>query len=114
MTVSTGMVSGAQMTIEHIIPISRGGNSDESNLCLACAWCNSYKWAKTQARDSATGEEAPLFNPRHQLWHEHFRWHENGVYIIGLTAIGRATVDALKMIRRLGRCVLVLFGHTLA
>lgn len=36
-------ISGAQMHIEHIIPVSRGGRSDERNLCLACAWCNSYK-----------------------------------------------------------------------
>jgi 5-methylcytosine-specific restriction endonuclease McrA len=39
-------ISGAQMHIEHIIPLSRGGRSDDSNLCLACAWCNSYKWRK--------------------------------------------------------------------
>jgi 5-methylcytosine-specific restriction endonuclease McrA len=32
------------MHIEHIIPLARGGRSDESNLCLACAWCNSYEW----------------------------------------------------------------------
>src|SRR5438093_12114242 len=35
-------ISGAQMHIEHVIPLSRGGRSDKSNLCLACAWCNSY------------------------------------------------------------------------
>jgi hypothetical protein len=40
-------ISGAQMHIEHIIPLSRGGTADESNLYLTCAWCNSYKWAHT-------------------------------------------------------------------
>ncbi len=30
--------SGGQMHIEHIIPLSKGGTSDMSNLCLACAW----------------------------------------------------------------------------
>jgi HNH endonuclease len=90
-------ISGAQMHIEHIIPLSRGGSSDESNLCLACAWCNSYKWVQTHGRDPETHEEVPLFDPRTQHWHEHFYWSENGVYIIGLTAIGRATVDTLKM-----------------
>ena len=90
-------ISGAQMHIEHIIPLSRGGNSDTSNLCLACAWCNSYKWTQVHGFDLETGTEVPLFNPRTQQWQDHFRWSENGVYIIGLTAIGRATVDALKM-----------------
>jgi hypothetical protein len=110
-------ISGAQMHVEHIIPLARGGRSDESNLCLArcmsnisfplpvvaaqtkaiCAWCNSYKWAQTHGVDPETHVEVPLFNPRTQQWHDHFCWSENGVYIIGLTAIGRATVDTLKM-----------------
>ena len=38
-------VSGAQMHVEHIIPLARGGSSDEDNLWRACAWCNSYKGA---------------------------------------------------------------------
>jgi hypothetical protein len=90
-------ISGAQMHIEHIIPLSQGGPSDESNLCLACAWCNSYKSAQTHGLDPETRNEVPLFNPRTQQWHDHFRWSQDGRYIIGLTAIGRATVDTLKM-----------------
>ena len=85
------------MNIEHIIPISRGGSSEESNLCLSCAWCNSYKWARTHEIDLETGQKVPLFHPRRDRWHDHFRWNQNGIQIIGLTAIGRATVIALKM-----------------
>ena len=48
-------ISGAQMHVEHIIPVGQGGTSDESNLWLACAWCNSYKAAKTHAVDPSTG-----------------------------------------------------------
>ena len=90
-------ISGAQMHVEHIIPLSRGGSSSLENLCLSCAWCNSYKWAKTVSSDLETGDAVTLFHPRRQQWPEHFRWSEDGVYIIGLTATGRATVDALKM-----------------
>ena len=45
-------ISGAQMHIEHIIPLSRGGRSDASNLFLACAWYNSHRGDKvlTQLR----------------------------------------------------------------
>ncbi|OQY59936.1 MAG: hypothetical protein B6245_04170 [Desulfobacteraceae bacterium 4572_88] len=35
-----------------------------------------------------------LFNPREQNWSEHFRRSDDGLHIIGLTAIGRATVNA--------------------
>jgi hypothetical protein len=90
-------VSGAQMHVEHIVPLSRGGCSAESNLCLACAWCNSFKGSKVEAVDPETNQVSPLFNPRLQLWHEHFQWSQSGLHIIGLTAVGRATVLALKM-----------------
>jgi len=90
-------ISGAQMHIDHIIPRSRGGTSDETNLWLACAWCNSYKGARTHAVDPATEEEVPLFNPRTQRWSDHFRWSDDGIRIIGLTPTGRATVLALRL-----------------
>ena len=67
------------MHLEHVIPLSRGGRSDKSNLCLACAWCNSYKWVQTHGFDPETRAEVPLFHPRTQQWHEHFRWSDNGV-----------------------------------
>ena len=91
------LISGAQMHIEHIIPLTQGGKSDEQNLCLACAWCNSYKSTQTVAIDPLTQEEVSLYNPRTQTWSDHFRWQENGVEIIGLTPTGRATVAALNM-----------------
>ena len=88
------IVSGAQMHIEHIIPTSRGGTSEESNLWLSCAWCNSYKGIQISASDPESGQAVPLFNPRTERWHEHFRWSEEGVLIMGLTPTGPATVIA--------------------
>lgn len=85
------------MQIEHIIPLAAGGTSDESNLWLSCAWCNSYKAAQTHAADPQTGSLVPLFNPRTQLWTEHFRWSADGIRIIGITMTGRATVEALRL-----------------
>jgi hypothetical protein len=90
-------VSGAQMQVEHIIPLARGGTSDEENLWLSCAWCNSYKGVKTHGVDPLTGAEVPLFNPRNQLWAEHFSWSDDGTEIFGLTSTGRATVAALRL-----------------
>lgn len=90
-------ISGAQMHMEHIIPRVLDGPSIESNLCLACAWCNSYKGDKMKAVDPLTVQKVPLFNARTQLWSEHFDWSDDGLQIVGLTPTGRATVFALKM-----------------
>ncbi|MCB0126956.1 MAG: HNH endonuclease [Caldilineaceae bacterium] len=87
----------ARLEIEHIVPLSKGGSDDESNLWLACPICNRHKANKTTGIDPESGEESPLFNPRQQTWSEHFRWDESGLYLIGLTALGRATIAALQM-----------------
>ncbi len=90
-------ISGAQMHLEHIIPRSQGGLSDETNLWLACAWCNSFKGVRTEAVDPLTKQRVPLFNPIIQDWFTHFNWSDDGLTIIGLTKIGRATVLALRL-----------------
>ena len=83
--------------LEHIVPIASVGPSTEENLWLACPLCNGHKGVRTHSADPASGEEVPLFNPRRQVWSEHFRWSDDGTLILGSTAIGRATVEALKL-----------------
>ncbi|MGE0128880.1 MAG: HNH endonuclease [Blastocatellales bacterium] len=85
------------LEIEHIIAKAKGGSDDESNLWLACRLCNNGKGVQTHARDPLTGRRVKLFNPRTQSWRRHFNWSENGIEIIGRTAIGRATVTALNL-----------------
>jgi len=87
----------ARLEIEHIVPRAQGGSDDEANLWLACPLCNRHKSDKTAAPDPLTGQTAPLFNPRTQVWREHLRWSEDGLRIIGLTPTGRATVAALHL-----------------
>jgi len=87
----------ARLEIEHITPLAQGGGDDESNLWLACPICNRYKGGKTTGIDPESGEIVPLFNPRIQVWNDHFRWSEDGLRIIGLTPVGRATVDTLHL-----------------
>ena len=87
----------ARLQIEHILPRAKGGTSEEANLWLSCPLCNNYKGDRITATDPETGETHSLFNPRAQRWSEHFRWSEDGLRIIGLTPIGRATVDALRL-----------------
>ena len=85
------------MTIDHIQPVSKGGLNTVENLCLACRTCNEYKSDTTEAIDPLTGQLTSLFNPRQQNWQEHFQWSNNASHIEGLTAIGCATVIALRM-----------------
>jgi len=88
---------GMPLVIDHIIPRALGGSSDRANLAASCYRCNLFKGAKTQGIDSQTGETVTLFHPRKQVWAEHFAWTEEGTQIKGLTAVGRATVSALKV-----------------
>lgn len=73
----------------------QGRGSDLENLVLACPGCNLHKAGKITATDPATGEGVRLFHPLRQPWSEHFRFE--GYKIEGLTAVGRATVEALNL-----------------
>lgn len=86
-----------KLEIEHIIPLSQSGNSNEENLWSCCATCNMYKGSKINGIDPEVNRLVPLFNPRHQHWSEHFKWSSDGTEIIGITETGRATVVALKL-----------------
>jgi hypothetical protein len=96
---SAEAIVGAPMQIDHIIPESLGGLTEEENLWLACALCNNHKLDRVAGLDSVSGETVRLLNPRAQDWSVHFRWTEIGDRIIGLTPIGRATLAALNLNR---------------
>ncbi len=88
-----------EMEIDHIIPASAGGRTVLDNLCLACTSCNAFKRDFQVAIDPETGEQVSLFNPRLQVWTEHFAWSEDGTSVNGQTPLGRATVQRLRMNR---------------
>ncbi|MBX3062384.1 MAG: HNH endonuclease [Anaerolineae bacterium] len=87
------------MEVDHIRPRSERGETTFDNLALVCRGCNSFKLSFQTGIDPTTGAEVPLFNPRSQEWQEHFQWAGDGAHVVGLTAIGRATVERLKMNR---------------
>ncbi len=87
----------ARLEIEHIIQVAKGGDRSESNLWLSCPLCNRFKADRTSARDPDTRIEVPLFNPRTQRWSEHFQWSDDGIRVLGITAIGRATAALLHL-----------------
>lgn len=87
-------------SIEQIFPIFKGGKNDLENLALACQGCNGYKSVKTEAFDTISQAIARFYNPRTDVWSEHFVWNEDFTEIIGLTAKGRVTIKTLKLNRQ--------------
>jgi hypothetical protein len=85
--------------IEHIQPEKGGGPDEESNLAYSCSGCNGFKGFAINAIDPVSGEAAPLFHPRKDVFAKHFIWSEDACLLIGTTPTGRATVERLRLNR---------------
>jgi hypothetical protein len=92
-------ITGSRLSIEHIVPLAAGGLTERANLWRSCRECNERKGVQLQARDPASSELVNLFHPRMQRWQDHFRWSDDGLRVVGVTATGRATVTALDLNR---------------
>ena len=88
-------VSFAKHQIDHVIAEKHGGLTVEENLALSCAICNKYKGSDIASIDDETEAIVPLFNPRKDVWSEHFKI-ESGVFT-GLTPNARATIRLLQI-----------------
>lgn len=91
------LLSTAPLSIDHVQPQSLGGTDNFDNLALACRRCNERRYNFTIGTDPDTGKETPLFNPRRQMWSEHFIWTSDGTRILGKTPTGRATCNRLDL-----------------
>ena len=87
------------LSVEHIVPRSRGGRDDLENLGLACQRCNNHKFTAAEAPDPLSGEFVPLFHPRRQRWQDHFAWSHDYLLIRGVSPTGRATIERLQLNR---------------
>jgi HNH endonuclease len=94
---SSERLSPSRFTMEHIIPRSLGGPDDLDNLALAYRRCNERRYNFVEALDPQTQQMIALFNPRNQLWKEHFVWVDEGISIQGITVVGRATCQCLDL-----------------
>jgi hypothetical protein len=81
--------------VDHIIARQHGGKTVPENLCLSCYRCNSHKGPNIASIDPDTKEMVRLFHPRQDEWVAHFIWQ--GVVLVGLTPVGRATVGLLAV-----------------
>ncbi|HCI79503.1 MAG TPA: HNH endonuclease [Ktedonobacter sp.] len=80
---------------DHIIALKHGGLTTSENLAYACFQCNRAKGSDIASIDPETDTLAQLYNPRIQIWHEHFQF--NGAIIEPLTSIGRVTAKLLQL-----------------
>jgi hypothetical protein len=74
---------GVTFEIEHIIPVSMGGETHLHNLCLSCPTCNRHKANRIKVHDSENGAAIPLFHPRKQAWSDHFVWSDDATTVMG-------------------------------
>ncbi len=81
--------------VDHVIAEKHGGKTEADNLAFACWRCNRHKGSDLGSFDPQTQDFSLLFNPRRQIWAEHFALQ--GEQIIGLTPEGRATVSLLRL-----------------
>jgi hypothetical protein len=87
--------SGSTHQLEHVVARQHGGRDSADNLALACDRCNLRKGPNLSGIDPVSGVLVALFNPRRDVWAEHFRFH--GAHIEGLTPAGRAIVQVPDM-----------------
>jgi len=80
---------------DHLIALKHGGETISANLALACFDCNRFKGSDIASIDPLTNELVALFNPRTQIWTEHF--HLRMGRIVPLTSVGRATEKILQL-----------------
>ena len=80
---------------DHVIAVKHGGTTDSPNLALACIECNRHKGSDLASIDPEGGLIVALFNPRTDVWDDHFE--ARGGRIVPRTNVGRVTVTLLRM-----------------
>jgi hypothetical protein len=83
--------------VEHIIPLYRSGADAEFNLALACRSCNLHKGTRISGIEPESDTEVRLFNPRQDLWDNHFQVDNDAGTLVPKTPMGRVTIACLEM-----------------
>lgn len=100
--------------VDHIIAVKHGGKTVSDNLAYSCIRCNRMKGTDLTTLSKDSDEIIRLFNPRIDIWDEHFEVVEGAIY--GRTDIGRATTQLLTFNtpeRIIGRKLLIEAGEYL-
>lgn len=80
---------------DHIIGLKHTGRAALDNLAWACFDYNVAKGTDIASIDSETQTLTSLYNPRTEIWDEHFLMEY--AVMIGKTAVGRVTINIMQM-----------------
>jgi len=81
--------------VDHVIASQHREDDSLDNLCLSCQNCNLHKGTNLTTIDPESDEMVRVFNPRTDVWEEHFLFVD--FVVVGLTDVGRATARLLAM-----------------
>ncbi len=81
--------------VDHIIAEKHSGETSFDNLALACTNCNRAKGSDLGTL--VNGVLVRFFNPRSDIWAEHFTLGHDGITIVAKSEIGLATVRILAL-----------------
>lgn len=87
--------SDLRFALDHIVARQHGGPTTAESLALCCGRCNRSKGPNIAGVDPLSGQMTRLFNPRTDIWGEHFSYE--GPTLSGLTDIGRTTIAVLSI-----------------
>ena len=87
------MLAGCE--VDHVISRKHGGITDASNLAFSCARCNRAKGSDVGSIVATTGQYCRLFNPRIDLWRDHFAIE--GSQLAAKTDIALVTIKMLHL-----------------
>jgi hypothetical protein len=79
--------------IDHIISLKHNGQDILFNLALSCYYCNRFKG--TDIGSIYQGEFIRFYNPRIDIWQEHFEMDLGNATIQPLSPIGEVTASIL-------------------
>jgi len=81
--------------IDHIISLKHGGKTEPENLAYSCFLCNNSKGSDVGTVLQPEMIFTRLFNPRIDIWSEHFVYEDCNFYAI--TLVREATIKVLKL-----------------
>ena len=84
-----------RFSTDHVIPNKHTRDDSTANLAFSCLRCNLFKGPNLSGIDPLTRQITILFNPRIQIWHEHFKW--DTAVLVGLTPTGRTTIEVMQI-----------------
>ncbi len=81
--------------VDHIRSLKHGGTSNVENLACCCPDCNSFKGTDHGTFLNGPDSFTRFFNPRTDLWQDHFEAFEGALY--PKTAIAEATIKIFQL-----------------